>query len=275
MSYTYLREQGAESSAASFSDIPAFVLSKLNLTVEKSCSNGNEMESCQSSRSGMMSEPLTENHGEEQLTLFAEDFPVKTLAPQVEAQESKETNRDCGPKWPGSLAKFNRDSYLWKTRQCSLFGGLEEFSEIWPRWGLVHDGELSELTTPAHITNENGSGLFPTPMASEAGKSEHTLKMVTNGQCQMTLDRYIAMERKGLIPFRKLPTPTLADSKNVGMNGSHQFNLHKAVALLEMNNGKLNPQWVEWLMGWPIEWTALQPLAMDKFQQWLSSHGKL
>ena len=32
MSYTFLLEQGAESSAASFADIPAFVLSRLNLT---------------------------------------------------------------------------------------------------------------------------------------------------------------------------------------------------------------------------------------------------
>jgi hypothetical protein len=38
--------------------------------------------------------------------------------------------------------------------------------------------------------------------------------------------------------------------------------------------GQLNPRWVEWLMGWPIGWTSLQPLEMDKFQQWLSAHGR-
>jgi len=37
--------------------------------------------------------------------------------------------------------------------------------------------------------------------------------------------------------------------------------------------GKLNPTWVEWLMGWPLGWTDLKPLAMDKFQQWLEQHG--
>jgi DNA (cytosine-5)-methyltransferase 1 len=30
------------------------------------------------------------------------------------------------------------------------------------------------------------------------------------------------------------------------------------------NGGKLNPMWVEWLMGWPLGWTDLKPLAMDK-----------
>jgi len=38
--------------------------------------------------------------------------------------------------------------------------------------------------------------------------------------------------------------------------------------------GKLNPDWVEWLMGWPIGWTASAPLAMDRFRQWLRSHGR-
>lgn len=35
---------------------------------------------------------------------------------------------------------------------------------------------------------------------------------------------------------------------------------------------RLNPDWVEWLMGWPIGWTALRPLATDRFRSWL--HGR-
>ena len=30
------------------------------------------------------------------------------------------------------------------------------------------------------------------------------------------------------------------------------------------NGGKLNPMWVEWLMGWPLGWTDLKPLETDK-----------
>ena len=48
MSYTFLQEQGEESSAESFSDIPASVLSRLNLTAAASCSNASGTESCQS-----------------------------------------------------------------------------------------------------------------------------------------------------------------------------------------------------------------------------------
>lgn len=39
-------------------------------------------------------------------------------------------------------------------------------------------------------------------------------------------------------------------------------------------NGSLNPQWVAWLMGWPIGWTSLEPLAMAKFRVWLRWHGR-
>ena len=31
--------------------------------------------------------------------------------------------------------------------------------------------------------------------------------------------------------------------------------------------GKLNPTWVEWLMGWPLGWTDLKPLEMVKYQR--------
>jgi hypothetical protein len=31
---------------------------------------------------------------------------------------------------------------------------------------------------------------------------------------------------------------------------------------------------IEWLMGWPLDWTAVEPLATDRFQQWCDSHGR-
>ena len=41
----------------------------------------------------------------------------------------------------------------------------------------------------------------------------------------------------------------------------------------QMQKARLNPNWVEWLMGWTIGWTDLKPLAMDKFQSWLQAHS--
>ncbi len=41
--------------------------------------------------------------------------------------------------------------------------------------------------------------------------------------------------------------------------------------LSEEVGGLLNPEWVEWLMGWPLGWTALEPLETDRFHYWLRS----
>jgi hypothetical protein len=35
----------------------------------------------------------------------------------------------------------------------------------------------------------------------------------------------------------------------------------------------LNPNWVEWLMGWPIGFTDLKPLATDKSLSVPQLHG--
>jgi hypothetical protein len=37
--------------------------------------------------------------------------------------------------------------------------------------------------------------------------------------------------------------------------------------------GKLNPMWVEWLMGWPLGWTDLKPLETDRFLLWQQQHS--
>lgn len=54
MSYTYLQAQGEESSAECFSDIPASVLLRLNLTAEKCSCNDSATEYCHHSPSGTM-----------------------------------------------------------------------------------------------------------------------------------------------------------------------------------------------------------------------------
>jgi hypothetical protein len=40
-----------------------------------------------------------------------------------------------------------------------------------------------------------------------------------------------------------------------------------------LDGGKLNPNWTEWLMGWPIGWTDLKPLETDKSPYVQQQHG--
>ena len=99
MSYTYLLDAGEESSAECFSDIPASVLSRLNLTGGKSCSKDSGTESCQGSQSGMMSEPSMASRGEGELTLLQEASPARTSALQATEKESTENTAAFGERW--------------------------------------------------------------------------------------------------------------------------------------------------------------------------------
>ena len=58
-----------------------------------------------------------------------------------------------------------------------------------------------------------------------------------------------------------LPTPTCHNSKEGAYPAEYQ---RKTPTLATHAGGKLNPVWVEWMMGWPLGWTDLKPLEMDK-----------
>lgn len=231
MSYTYLLEGGAESSAGCFSDIAPCVQSRLNRTAGRSCCNDNAMESCPGSRSGTTSEPSTESRGKESPTSCVVGSHVKTSARQVKGLESKVSNLDSGQRWQESFAMWALDSCSWKTRQLSLLGGSVEFSGTWPEWGSMRSGVVYRRHMPDSLTEENASGYLPTP----SGTSNHGKNHVSG-----RLDEWGGSSN----PFR----------------GSEIGKLHC-------------PRFEEWMMDWPDQWTELTPLGMDKFRQWLHSHG--
>jgi len=60
------------------------------------------------------------------------------------------------------------------------------------------------------------------------------------------------------------PTPTVDDAKNVNPKPNRRKSLVSEVNRVEQSPtsietvGKLNPTWVEWLMGFPLGWTDLE-----------------
>jgi len=46
------------------------------------------------------------------------------------------------------------------------------------------------------------------------------------------------------------------------------------IPLAAQAGGPLNPEWVEWLMGWPLGWTDLKPLEMGKSHSAQPQHGE-
>lgn len=66
------------------------------------------------------------------------------------------------------------------------------------------------------------------------------------------------------------PTPTAHNAKEGAFPAEYTRNTPTLAAKV---GGKLNPMWVEWLMGWPLGWTDLKPLETDKYQLWQQQHS--
>ena len=266
MSYTYLLEQGEESSAESFLDIPQCVLSRLNLIAGKSCCKGSGTESCQSSQFGIMSPPSMELRGGEKSMSSAEDSRAKTSQALARGPESQANEAGFGQKWPESLAKYDPNTHSWRTPQCLLFEDSTECLETFPRWGSMLNGELWERTMSQLRTAETESGLWPTPCASEARQGYQNRNNGKKGTQESLSTKVMDAE--------KFATPQSRDWRSPAGKLDRWNNPDRSRNLNDQIGGQLNPNWVEWLMGWPIGWTDLNPLEMDKFQQWQHLHGE-
>jgi hypothetical protein len=65
-----------------------------------------------------------------------------------------------------------------------------------------------------------------------------------------------------LVDAVKFATPLARDYRSgKASQATHDKNSRP---LSEQIGGSLNPPWVEWLMGWPLGWTDLKPLATDR-----------
>ena len=120
------------------------------------------------SRYGMTFKPLMEDLGKELLTLYLEDFHVKTLVQQEPEQELKELDQACGNTWHESSEKSGQLTLSLKTPLCSLNEGLEPFLKTLPRWGTMLNGECFQRVPLELTTRGKEYGLLPTPTCHNA-----------------------------------------------------------------------------------------------------------
>ena len=198
------------------------------------------------SRFGMTYAPLTEDRGKELLMSYLVGFRVKTSQSQEKVTDLTEPDLGCGEKWHGWLAKYDPVTSSWKTPQCSLFGEEQESLATLPSWGMTANGLLWEQPTLEPITRETGFGFWPTPTV--CGNYNRKGASATSGDGLATA-------------VANWPIPTKRDYKSG--TGTQDRPGHSP-PLSNVVGGTLNPTWVEWLMGWPLGWTDLKPLEMDK-----------
>ena len=231
MSWLFSQALVAEYSEASSLDGAQSAQSSGNHTQQAFCAPDKMMDFCHLFQSGMMFKPLMGNHGEALLMSYLAAFHAKTSQPLEGGGGSLVQEARCGNTWPGSFAKWDQDLSSWKIVQCLLPEDSQLYLGTWPRWGLMQNGVCLEQRPLVRNTKETACGSWGTPTTSQDYK-----------------------------PIRKL-APSEASGKHgtilVGSIGKEHPHLIGRY---------LRPLVTEYLMGWPIGWTDLKPLAMAKCQ---------
>ncbi len=234
-------------------------------------------------------------------TAIREWLTSSVLDSHVSPSQSPEKVREswtraiCGPIPLRSYAEYDPNSACWRTYQgCLLTNTLEPYSGSYPKAGIMLDGKLYQRPKWERRINEIGSGLWETPNASEEIAERYTLKTSykhhkegrqaqdskQNGLRPHSPAKMLISEvllHGGTATRRTWATPTQRDYRSPGTPerlARAQQESTRGQPLTEHVGGQLNPDWVEWLMGWHIGWTDLKPLAMDKYQSWLQQHGE-
>lgn len=178
-----------------------------------------------------MSEPTCE-----QLTLFQEDFPASPIASQ-ENDWLPLMSEIYGMNAPESFARLTQDGSWVKTLkdccQVKMDGSLEEFSGTWPYSGIVQNGIaflLPPLVPP--ILGIERFCWLSTPTASMTVPSE------------------------SVRDSNRLPSPAECTGRFYVRSGKKMTVPGGCSSPLETGSSSLmNPEFAEWLMGYPIGWS--------------------
>ena len=128
-------------------------------------------------------------------------------------------DQDSGASSRVSLAKYDPESSSWKMSQTLLFEDSDASLETFARSGTMRSGKLYQRKTPVRrICESVYSSSLPTPTARD-------WKDGTAQSCQ-----------------------------NVPVNALLGRAVHHLPNASPSPGGKLNPRWVQWLMGFPAAW---------------------
>ena len=203
-------------------------------------------------------------------TLFAVDTPVSPSAKQDDdkAQMTQDTYSHGFSK---PLADYDPDTQSWRMFGDTFLWGELPLLQALPVSGMTRNGVLYQLPAWALRTDEIDCLLFPTPTAVmrpmegnvRLYRAHVEAGLMTEEEANAILGKSV-WEAQGKLPAKY---PTMS-ANGMGNTGS-QMMLQKLVdegsltaeekkAMTAGNGGRLNPEWIEWLMGFPTGWTDLE-----------------
>ena len=171
-----------------------------------------------------------------------------------------------------------------KTPQPSFLGASETFSQPLPKSGGMRNGLCSERgTLVPHISGKESGSLGQIQGSFQGlnfGSSERGWLATPTAKANQTSPD---MVRKWASVRRWLPTPSTTPDSNrtnaalyVCSGGTMRVRMrcgHSSRAGLSAQvGGPVRPQFVEWMMGLPTEWTDCAALETHRFQEWQRLH---
>lgn len=200
-------------------------------------------------------------------------FPELTCLPQGShanliaspgSAKAATTGGISGQSSPALLASLNPDGSWLRTSPASSPAmtrlleetipepTLAESFPIWPRSGMTRSGSAYALPMLERPTSGKECSYWPTPTSAKAGNDLGLTRSGDGRKKPNKLGWAVAVEM--------LPTPTANDAKNSTLPPSQRGRQSLVGELMRQGErGHLNPAFSEWLMGFPIGYTALEP----------------
>ena len=189
----------------------------------------------------------------EQLTLFAEDSPVSHIAKPGSAEARRTTvtsGRKCaalltqsGPL--GLLLKMCLESEQLSSTTCFL---------TWKEWTTPQGRLLFRLAPSRPRTSENGSLFWPTMAAADGNRGADYSRQYRKGSGGDDLPTAVSRVENGWGRAKV--------AEKIGATGTEDTGKIAAAltrgtnrTTLTSGGSRLNPEWCEWLMGFPMGWT--------------------
>ena len=204
----------------------------------------------------------TSKNSTRQLTLdelisSQEDSPANPT-PSQDSEWARKTNATCGPKCVESFGKFGRVA-SWAKMFAGLLVGMEGWSSTrckltWKLKGTKSHRMYFQLVPSVLPTEETGFGLLLTPTTREEVMDQEKFKARMEKYDNGTTVPNLATQVVGM-----LPTPVASDYniRYPTKNWKGDCDLPSVVNGQLGTRSQLSPLFVEEMMGFPKNWTAL------------------
>lgn len=193
---------------------------------------------------------------------------------QLSLLEDSESSSPIWPQWGLML-----DGVCWEQKTSALRMSENECG-LWP----TPRNNTGPSLDKRHLSLDGAVRLYPTPSAShcetrtakrfnpqsQSGRSLGCMAATGNWPTPRANDALkrgqVSADPRNGLPGKVLhcPTPSATDYKGSSKAGQRRGQLTDPAMSVIPPGGQLNPTWVEWLMGWPLGWTELEPLETDK-----------